>query len=104
MKILRSIVGTLFVALVSFGNISFTETKTTISSPADKVESKAETKAFAKVENKVVPVQKVSTQAKAKPLVVKKVVKKATVKKKGNGTSKLLSAPLIDPNNPPGGR
>ena len=41
---------------------------------------------------------KTSTQKK-----VVKVVKKKKVIAKKKGTSRLLSAPLIDPNNPPGG-
>ena len=32
-----------------------------------------------------------------------KIVKKKKVLAKKKGTSRLLSAPLIDPNNPPGG-
>jgi hypothetical protein len=58
----------------------------------------------------VKPIVKTSTvvqKAPAKKIVVaakKKPVSKKPAKKKGNGTSKLLSAPLIDPNNPPGGR
>ena len=36
--------------------------------------------------------------------VSKKVTPKKVIKKYKNGTSPLLSAPLVDPNNPPGGR
>lgn len=47
-----------------------------------------------------VPVKKVVPKVVSKKTPAKKVV----VKKKWDGTSKLLSAPLIDPNNPPGGK
>ena len=49
----------------------------------------------------VVPLKK---NVVIKKPIVKKVVKKIVVKKKVATHSKILSAPLIDPNNPPGGR
>lgn len=57
---------------------------------------------------KVTPKTVVKKTTVTKPVVkkttpVKKVIKKTVVKKK-IGTSKLLDAPLIDPNNPPGGK
>jgi len=63
------------------------------------VSSFAASKAVAKVPVKKAVVQKTTVK---KVVPKKKAATKA--KKKWNGTSKLLSAPLIDPNNPPGGR